>query len=387
MGDLPKKMWLTVLALVLCLMVFAHIDEEHAFGELAITDSIDMTIDIVNDGPSETLVKNTVLEFVNATPVPLDVSLPAFDNHFQNARFTLLQDSAYLRASYDSILDPNDAQTYADVVLAQFRASFNLTMNVIRRTTVPNNETSTTDVYYQIGGIPWNLYAVQEFSKYHPTDGFGSLITRDLLSFYLQGGPDADHYGIFLIECNVLRSGAQLLWKLRLELNRQVTYDGATYLDVNLNFLLNRSETITLPNQRAARVQAYIGKKEVFSNTPVYLTINSSSPPYTNLREVGDYVVASYDITVPIDNLQIGIKIGPNGPLNLALILSICIFAAIASLTVGSLLLPNRRRSRGTTVRHYDSDEQLTEFRKMITVIPNIASPGLTLFSLLEMKL
>jgi hypothetical protein len=329
------------LLLTLCVAAFTGVSHGQNPENSMPSESISMTVLIVADSNPPSLVRNTVVEFVNATSLPFNASLPALNDRFQNAGFAVFRPeppfSVFLRVSYNDTLNANMADAYADDVLGEFRKAFNFPLDVTNKT--HDTSSGTINVYYQLSPIVMNVANLIELTKYSPTDGFGQLITPNLLGFYLQGGPDANCYVIYSVKYDLVKIDQALVWTFRLELGRQISYYGGQ-VDVSLNELLNRSGPITPSTQRSSEVDIWIGKREVFSKTPVVLSLNSSSPAYSSLREEGDYNVVTYNLTQPVDNVAVRIDVAPEPPsifslTNVAIIVSgVCIATALVTVLV-----------------------------------------------------
>jgi hypothetical protein len=295
-----------------------------------------VTVDLVADRNSKTLIKNSVIEFTNATPAPFNTSLLAFNDCFQMTKFSVVEGGVFLRVSYSAVLGVTKAEDYADIVLGEFCNAFNLSLGVIRRTHVLNNETESIDIYYQLAGVVRNAKVFEQLAKSCPTDGFGLLVTRNLLGIYLQGGPDTDHYGIFTLEYTLTNTNKGNVWGFRLELGRQVIYQNEDHVHVSLNELLNHSGSITPSAKRLSQVFMYVGKKEVFSKKPSSLILNMSSPPYTAIIEEGDYMVAVYNLTGTVDDIVVIINISAGTGVNLE---SVCVIVGLSAACIASVAI------------------------------------------------
>jgi hypothetical protein len=309
------------------------------------SESLSITVDLFGDFNPPMLVRNTVLEFVNATSLPFNTSLSALNDRFQTARFSIVDVGVFLRVSYNDTLDTNVAEAYADDVLGEFRKAFNFPLDIMNKTHVTGS--GIIDVYYQLSQIVRNVANLEELAKYSPTDGFGQLVTANLLGFYLQGGPDLDNHVIYTVEYNLIRVDNVLVWKFRLELGRTSGYQGGqVYL--SLNELLNRSGPITPSTQRPSQVDIWVGKKEIYGKTPLVLSLNNSSLPHTSLVDEGDYRLASYNLTDPVDDIIFRIDVGPEppsdfNPTNVAIVVSgVCIAIALVTVLVKRKKLKRR---------------------------------------------
>jgi hypothetical protein len=325
MRKVLRRAWLLLLLLTLCFAAFTAVSHGQNVGNSMSSEAMSITVDILGNRNPPALVRNLVLEFVNATFLPFNVSLSALNDRFQTARFSVVDLGVFLRVSYNDTLDTNVAEAYADDVLGEFRKAFNFPLDVMNKTHVTGS--GTIDVYYQLSPIVRNIDNLEELAKYSPTDGFGQLVTPNLLGFYLQDGPNTNDYAIYTVEYDLVRINQALIWTFRLEFGHTLSFQGSQ-VDISLNELLNRSGSITPSIQRSSEVDIWIGKKEVFSKTPLVLNVNSSSPPYTSLVEEGNYNVASYNLTSPVDDIVVRIDVAPEPPpgfnlTNVAIIISV----------------------------------------------------------------
>jgi hypothetical protein len=349
-----------MLMLTLCFMAFTGTSHgQTAENSPQSSELLGITVDIIDHGSEESVIKNLVVEFVNATFLPFNASLPAFNDYFRTARFSVVSAGdvffAYLRVSYNVTLDAGTAEAYSDDVLGEFREAFNLTLNVNDKTHVVNDETATIDVYYKLNDISRGIEPFEELTKYRPAEGFGQLVTRDLLSFYMQGGPETDYYIVYALEYNLARIDQGLVWKFRLELGHSGIYQGEDHIDVSLNELLNHSGSVKSSTLRSSEVCLYVGKREVFPHkAPLQLSLSSSSPSYTDLKEEGDYMVATWNLTGSVPDIIVRINIAREG---FNLVYAAIIIVAVSTTSAGIFLFVRVHRKKLQKVKNAENSK------------------------------
>ena len=317
----PEKIVLTFLLIILCTPTALVPSRSQTIEGGAGSESLDIIVHIFKGGDKDFVGYNIEIRSSNSTSMPLDTSKLAFNDHFKNARFSVVGGGAFLRVSYDVALDVIKAETYADVILGEFESVFNLPINVARKTNVVNNETASIDIYYQLSGIQWNVASFEELTKYRPMDGFGQLVTTNLLVSCLQTdlipGTIVNRAGLHHVEYNLTRINEELVWQFGLEVVFQSLYqsEGRVYVDVNE--LLNHSGSIEPFDLGSSQVRMFIWKKEFDSSrVPLILSFNTSSPPYTTLVEESDTTDLTYNLIVPVDNIVVTIDVAREGGFN-----------------------------------------------------------------------
>jgi hypothetical protein len=358
----PRRTAVMLLALSLCLAALTStIQGQTAERSPQSSENVDISVMIRQEGDSFFFItENLDISFVNATSSPFNTSIPALTDHFQTLRFLDTLGTVYLRVSYDATLNATRAEAYADDVFDELRKAFNLPLAVSQKTHVVNNQTASIDVYCQISGTAWNTASFEELAKYHPADGFGQLVTRNLLTLYLQTdfipGTDLNQRGIDL-EYTLTRTDLGYVWQFYLMVSYQVAYENEGHIDVNLNDLLNRSGPITPSGQRSSQVTITFLKRQLTRKTPLLLILSSSSPPYagmkeqkakiTDLNEETTKTDLIYNLTGPIDDVSVMFNVGTEtSPSSIPLIIisAVCI-ALVAALVFFRI---RRRRLRKT---------------------------------------
>lgn len=357
MKALLLKAVIMLLTSVLCLTAFEGI----SYGQTAAdspesSEYLAVGVFMV-DSDKEFFVKNLDIGFVNATSLPFNTSMLAFNDRFRTVRFSVTGGGVFLRVSYDVTLDAGTAEAYGDDVLGEFRKAFNFSLGVLKRTYVINNETASVDVYYQLSGIAWNVESFEELAKYRPTEGFGLFVTRDLLSFYLQDNPNIkdEEYGIYSIEYNLTRSDQALTWDFYLSVGHRVSCRNEDHIDVDLNELLNHSGPIAPSARRPSQVFMDIDRREHSSGTPLRLSFSSSSPPCTSLKEENDVVTVTYDLIGSVDNIVVRINVAREIGFNLIYIAAITV--AVSAVSVAVLLFVKARRRKLQKVKSNESSK------------------------------
>ncbi len=309
-------------------------------------ECVDVIVHIFKGGDKEFVGYNIEISISNSSSLPFNVSKLAFNDHFKSARFSVVGGGAFLRVSYDVALDVIKAETYAGVILGEFESVFNLPINVAGKTNVVNNETASIDIYYQLGGIQLTFASLEEITKYKPTDGFGQLITTDLLISRLQGdfipGTIVNRAGFDYVEYN-LTNGEALVWQFGVGVTFQALYQNEGHVYVNVNELLNHSGSIEPSGLGSSQVRMFIWKKEFDSSSvPLTLSFGTSSLPYTIIEE-GDTSDLIYNLTGPVDNIIVTINVAREAGFNLT-----CVVIAVAAACVASVVVlvfaKNRRK-------------------------------------------
>jgi len=314
-------------------------------------ESVDVIVHIFNGGDKDFVGYNIEISSSNSTSMPLNTSKLAFNDHFKNARFSVVGGGAFLRVSYDVALDVIKAETYADDILGEFESVFNLPINVARKTNVVNNETASIDIYYQLGGIQWNVASFEELTKYRPMDGFGQLVTTNLLISYLQDdlipGTIVNRAGLHHVEYNLTRTNEELVWQFGLEVVFQTLYQNEGQVYVDVNELLNHSGPIEPFGLGSSQIRMFIWKKEFDSSSvPLTLSFDTSSPPYTTIEEESDTYDLIYNLTSPVDNILVTLQVAREGSLNWICLAAGVVAAFVAVAVMVVFVFVRRRRKK-----------------------------------------
>jgi hypothetical protein len=354
-----RKLFVMLLIASLCLGILTSISWGQSVGfSPESQESLDVTLFMSDEGGglSQAFLENLVITFVNATEPPLNTSVPAFRDSFENARFSVVfgsRFSLFLRVSYNATLDSSTADVYADDVLGEFRRALNLSLDVTNKTQVVNTEEATLDVYFHLSDLEQELGSFGQLAKFVPSDGFGLLVDKDLLGMYV---PSSSDNNVYLLEYTLTRIDQLYTWRFNLELGHKVWYMGDDNVNVSFDELLNRSGLITPSTHRYSSALVYIYKKEYTHNkTPLVLSLNSSSPPYTTFYDGNDYVTLIYNLTYPngsngpLDNIIVRVNVGLEAPsLNLIYLAIIVSVACIALVVVLVFVRAHRRKLRKT---------------------------------------
>ena len=306
------------------------------------SESMDIIVDIVSSG--SLVLKNLDMHFVNATFLPINTSMPAFNDHFSSARFSVVSGQGvqsfwtFLRVSYN-LLTLDEAMARSNEVLNEFRKAFNLPLDIANTTNTVNNASSSIDVYYKLSDIEDNVEPFKELIKYSPKEGFGQLVDMNLLSKYV---PSSYNLALHDIEYSLTKSEQNLVWQFSLSFFSGVDYEGENHIEVSLNDLLNHSGSIVPSTQRSSQISLFIGREVDTGKTTLLLSLNSSSPHYTELKEEGGYLVAKYNLTDSVDNILVEIDVGPD--LALSWIYVALAIAAISFVSIAVLVFIKLRR-------------------------------------------
>ncbi|HXX87805.1 MAG TPA: hypothetical protein VEH86_05100 [Candidatus Acidoferrum sp.] len=360
-GQSPRKVVATLLALTLTLATLPSLgfnSPERAYASQ--TDQSSLT-------PSETLylsifladsgapgwAENLYFDFNNTLGIPLNMSLPAFSQHFQNADYSIVQGTSWdeflmlLTVSYDAI-DVGLAENYTDEICEQFQNAFNFNLTIIDKWHEVNNETGYVTVYRSLGYIYLeqkfqDLEIMEELVKYKPDKGFGQLINSDFLDRFTAG-----HIGEGLIDLEyTLKRVDQNTLSWRFVVGFEPSFGDVpgneTHVTVNFNDVLNHSGSIVPSGQGLSSVQLEIKN---FAVGEYNMTLENVVPHYTTKEneEEGD-ILLIYNLTSPIDNIVASLEIakleGSNNPSwpDVAIVA-----AAIIGLLVAGLVYVRRRR-------------------------------------------
>jgi len=306
--------------LLLLILAISIVDTAYGANEnLETSEEICIAAFVTNSALSgRLLIKNVIFSFNHTIELPLNTSLPAFDDHFQNAKYAVVLGERFwisLAVSYKS-LDVNLAENYTDSICEEFRKAFDLNLNIIGKTHTVNNNTDTIDVFRKLGYFPREVEPILELVKYKPEDGFGKLITRDFLSLYLPGDLNT---GLIYLEYFVSRENPQrtFSWEFTLGLTHGESFKNGDYIDVNLNEMLAHSG----PIEPSAR------------KSSIFIVDNDGN------------VLREYHLSGPIDNVIERIKINEGGSDfdSRIILVGIVVFAMVSAIVC--LLFKKKRKT------------------------------------------
>lgn len=352
MQNQVRSIGMTLLMLTLCFTGITSTSHGQTAENAQSSENLNIVVSMwEGENGTRFLTDNLHLSLADSAYVPLNTSLLTSGGLLRSARFSVVSGQGvpyfwqFLRVSYNSTLSASEAESYADDVLGEFRKAFNLPMDVKEKTHVINNETATIDVYYKLSDIERKIEPFEELIKYCRADGFGQLVTTDLLSWYLRydfiAGTTVHQCGIFNLEYNLNRVGQAFVMQFDLELLFQAQYQNEDYIDVNLNELLRHSGPITPLTGGSSQVNLYIWKKEDTRKTPLWMSLSSSSPPYTTLKEDSDTITVTYDLTGPVDNIIVRVNIAREAGFNLV---HVAIVVVAVSVTTAAVFAFVRKR-------------------------------------------
>jgi hypothetical protein len=358
-----RKVSATILALALILATLPSLG--FSKPELAYAGQADQS----SLEPSETIYLSTFLastygtlgwaqnlyfDFNNTIGIPLNTSLPVFDQHFQSADYSLQQGMAWdeyfmvLTVSYDAI-SVDLAENRTDEICSQFQQAFNLGLSVNDSWYQVDNSTGYVTVYRRLGMFNLKNTAqdqgtIEELTKYKPDSGFGQLIGADFLSHWLSSSSKG---GLIDLEYTLKRVDQNTLsWRF------VVGFEPAwgdiladeTRLDVNLNDVLNHSGPIAPSGQGLSKIQLDI---ENYEANEYNMTLESIAPQYTSIETEGEgNVLVTYNLTSPIDNVAASIEIAKLESTNNLSWTTAAIVAVVLLGLAASCLAYTRRRRR-----------------------------------------
>jgi hypothetical protein len=310
-------------------------------------ENLDLTISLWETG-GLSLVENTQINFFNATFLPFDLSSPALGEYFETARFSVVSGQgvpdfwSFLRVSYADKVNDSEAESYADDVLNEFRKAFSLSLDILNKTHVFNNETASTDIYYQLNDIQDQIGSFKELSKYVPSEGLGDLISVDMLSRYV---PSTANAALHDIEYRLTRNSQSILWEFSISLAcwQDNVKEGST--EISLKNLLNYSGSISPSTIRTSQVQTNIYSTTT-GNKPLTLSLTGSSPPYSNLKDENDVVTLTYNLTSSVDDIRITINIMAETGFNWIYLAVITVPIAITLVAVFLSVRNQRKKNR-----------------------------------------
>jgi hypothetical protein len=304
--------------------------------------------------------ENLWFDINNTGGIPLNTSLPAFDEHFQSADYQMVQYQSWdnyvmmLTVSYDA-MDINLAENHTDMLCGEFQRAFNLGvgLRITGSWHEVDNETGYVTVSRQLGSFRMintidDLATIEELLKYKPSDGFGQLINENFLKHWLS---DPTRGGLIVVQYTVTRFDSQTLsWRfvISIEPSYGRIQESEQSVSVNLNDMLNHSGPIVPLSYAASRIMVHIMKKTITPVGTYSMTFESVSPNYTSFDDTGDPLV-TYDLTGPVDNVVATIKIvKENETPDWVNILK---FAGIAAVTIASIatvtmVLMRKRRKK-----------------------------------------
>jgi len=257
--------------------------------------------------------ENLWFDFNNTAGIPLDTSLPAYNQHFQNADYSLVQWTSWdeyvmlLTVSYDGI-GVDLAENYTDQICSQFQQAFNLNLSITDSWHDVDNATGYVNVYRRLGYIHLentvqDISTIEDLAKYKPSNGYGQLINTDFLNHWLS---NPSRGGLFNLEYTLNRVDQNTLsWRfiVGLEPSEQQISDNKAYVSVNFDEMLNHSGPITPSTEGTSKIQVEIEKTSAFSIGTYSMALESISPTYTS-RQDDDSILVTYDLTnQSIDNV------------------------------------------------------------------------------------
>jgi hypothetical protein len=299
--------------------------------------------------------ENLWFDFNNTVGIPLDTSLSAFDQHFQNADYSLLQWTSWdeyvmlLTVSYDAI-GVDLAENHTDEICNQFQQAFNLNLSITDSWHDVDNATGYVTVYRRLGYIylentVQDISTIEELVKYKPSLGYGQLINTDFLNHWLSNPSKG---GLFNLEYTLNRVDQNTLsWRfvIGLEPSEERILGNEAFVSVNFDEMLNHSGPITPSTEGTSKIQVDIQKTSTFSIGTYSMALESISPTYTS-RQDDDSILVTYDLTnQSIDNVIASVAIAKvNSGTNSSVWTNAAIVAVLLGLTATGFVYVRRRR-------------------------------------------
>jgi hypothetical protein len=303
-------------------------------------------------------VENLWFDFNNTVGIPLNTSLPAFNQHFQSADYSLVQSTTWnefvmlLTVSYDAI-SVDSAENRTDEICTQFQQAFNLNLSVTDSWHQVDNATNYVTVYRRLGYIHLDMTVqdigtIEELVKYKPQEGFGQLINTGFLNHWMS---DPSRGGLFHLEYTLKRVDQNTLsWRfvVGLEPSEEEILGDEAYVSVNFDEMLNHSGPIVPSTGGTSKIQVEIEKTSSFTIGTYSIALRSISPMYTS-RQNDDSILVTYDLTnQSIDNVVASVEIAKvnSGPNSLEWTAAVIVAILLGSLVVGLLYVKRRRKFR-----------------------------------------
>jgi hypothetical protein len=219
-----------------------------------------------------------VFNFNDTIGMPINISPATFDNvQSLQCKAILYVDKWFMSFSTSyATIDTTLANQYTDEVCQEFLKVIDLNLGIINRNQQTNNETGTIETALVLEKPPYDIPTTEKLLKYKPSEGFGSLITRDFLSMYM---PANEKTAILDIIWDVKKDSGRLRWELTLEATSNKILTGTETdieTEINLNQLLNNSKPI--PIGQNSKIVIEVEKKHEFRTGTYSMDITDISP-------------------------------------------------------------------------------------------------------------
>jgi hypothetical protein len=300
--------------------------------------------------------QNLYFDFNNTIGIPFNMSMPAFDQHFQSADYSLAQGTSWdqylmmLTVSFDAI-NVDLAENWTDEICNQFQQAFNLNLSITDSWHEVNNSTGYITVYRRLGYIHLDntiqdAPAIEELVKYKPEKGFGQLINPDFVDHWLsspsRGGVGYLEYTLKRVDQNVFS------WRFLLSIepsSGDISGNGA-HLNIDFDDLLNHTGSIVPSGQGLSKIQLDIKN---FVVNEYNMTLESIAPQYTSKEnEGGGDILVTYNLTSPVNNIVAAINITRlEGTNNFSWTNAAVATALLLGLAASCLIYIRRRRRLG----------------------------------------
>ena len=270
------------------------------------------------------LSKIIVLEFEDVEGLPLEIDSPPFNDGFIKARIFWMpwgrQGYAIrLVMEYDPSVSNETVMEYASVVSEEVMELINQTsLPIFFKKVYKDNSTNTLVAIIDHGYLPEALDSLRGLLKYRPREGFADLITDDFLRNYIPGEyyDSTGVHGQWLteLEYTLRKTNDSYRWAFKLSFSVQTALKNGEWTEIlNLNSLLLSNDSINPSTQRNSTIIVQMLKYHRIRQETYEVSFESVYPPQT-VREENDWILVTYQVTAPIDNVVATIKVSKLKP-------------------------------------------------------------------------
>ncbi|MBS7633635.1 hypothetical protein KEJ15_08515 [Candidatus Bathyarchaeota archaeon] len=260
------------------------------------------------------LCKNTHLAFNDITKLPVNTTLPAFNNGFIEARSEIIRagDKCFLSINvyYNlNLTDVAKANEHADECSHEFLRVFGYTLNNIHQYQIINNETNIIRVGRQFGYIPYSVSGLTPFLRYKPNDGLAILIDN-MISVYVPGTSTIGFVDLFY---EIEKNQSGFTWSFVIGGSKGEILSKNGIEEINLNGLLNNDVPIVGSQQSAIslEIQRFFLRKNGEITMNYSLEVISVHPDESKFVSESNEIQVIYDnLTGPIDNVIVQLEVG-----------------------------------------------------------------------------
>jgi hypothetical protein len=299
-----------------------------------------------------------VFNFNDTAGIPINISPAAFDNvkSFQY-KAAIYGDKWFMSFSTSyATINTTLANEYTDEVCQEFLKVIGLNLGITNRNQQTNNETGIIETALMLEKPPYDISTAEKLLKYKPSEGFGSLITRDFLSMYVPGNEST---GILDITWDARKDSGYLRWELTLEASSgEILVGNEIETEININQLLNNSKPICVGQN--SKIVIEIEKKREFRTETYSMNITDTYPVGSIKNETEGTILLTYVPPMgPMQNIVVKVKLSKETndfnwtPVGVATVITVVIVASVA------IVLRKRiRRSKLIKLGHPKNEDE-----------------------------